>query len=258
MALLQDKVCVITGGAGSLGLASAKLFLAEGAKVMLVDLHDADLQRAARELGRAKEGQAQVATCVADVSIAAQVKGYIDATVGCWGKIDVLFSNAGNAGVVTPVTDYPEDIFDNVMAVHVRGAFLACKYGLPAMNDGGSIIITSSIVGVRGDRGGSCAYVTAKHAQVGLMRSIAKGAAGRRIRVNTLHPGPVDNEFQTAIERTISAATGRDATAMLNQGIPLGRHARPDEIARSALYLASEQSSFTTGATLMVDGGSSA
>jgi NAD(P)-dependent dehydrogenase (short-subunit alcohol dehydrogenase family) len=257
MGLLQDKVCVITGGAGSIGFASAKLFLAEGAKVMLVDLHDADLQRAARELGRTTAGE-HVATCVADVSSAAQVRAYIDATVGCWGKIDVLFSNAGNAGVVKPVTDYPEDVFDQVLAVHVRGAFLACKYGLPAMNDGGSIIITSSIVGVRGDRGGACAYVTAKHAQVGLMRSVAKGAAGRRIRVNTLHPGPVDNDFQTAIEHNISAMTGRDATAMINQGIPLGRHAQPDEIARSALYLASELSSFTTGTVLMVDGGSSA
>jgi len=253
MALLQDKICVITGGAGSIGLASAKLFLAEGAKVMLVDLHESDLKRAAAALG-----SAHVASIAADVSEAGQVKAYIDATLARWGKIDVLFSNAGNAGVVAPVTDYPEDVFDQVLAVHVRGAFLACKYGLPAMKDGGSIIITSSIVGVRGDRGGSCAYVTAKHAQVGLMRSIAKGAAPRRIRVNTLHPGPVDNEFQTAIERNISAMTGRDATAMLNQGIPLGRHALPDEIARSALYLASDLSSFTTGSTLMVDGGSSA
>ncbi len=254
MGLLQDKVCVITGGAGSIGLSSAKLFLAEGAKLMLVDLEEADLERASGELASGD----RVATCVADVSNAAHVKAYIDATVARWGKIDVLFSNAGNAGVVKPVTEFPEDVFDNVLAVHVRGAFLACKFGLPAMNDGGSIIITSSIVGVRGDRGGSCAYVTAKHAQVGLMRSVAKGVAGRRIRVNTLHPGPVDNEFQTAIERNISAMTGRDATAMINQGIPLGRHARPEEIARSALYLASELSSFTTGAVLMVDGGSSA
>lgn len=253
MGLLQDKVCVITGGAGSIGKASAKLFLAEGAKVMLVDLGAGDLARAVAELA-----SHNLASIAADVSMAVPVKHYIDSTVARWGKIDVLFSNAGNAGVVRPVTDYPEEVFDEVLAVHVRGAFLACKYGLPAMNDGGSIMITSSIVGVRGDRGGSCAYVTAKHAQVGLMRSVAKGAAARRIRVNTLHPGPVDNEFQLAIERNISALTGRDATAMLNQGIPLGRHAQPEEIARSALYLASDLSSFTTGSTLMVDGGSSA
>ncbi len=253
MGLLQDKVCVVTGGAGSIGLASVKLFLAEGAKVMVVDREENALERALAEFGWSR-----AASFAADVSDARQTKAYIDATAARWGKIDVLFSNAGNSGVVTPVTDYPEDVFDRVLAVHVRGAFLACKYGLPAMRDGGSIIITSSIVGVRGDRGGSCAYVTAKHAQVGLMRSVAHGAAPRRIRVNTLHPGPVDNEFQTEIERGISALAGRDATRMLNEGIPLKRHARAEEIARSALYLASDMSSFTTGSTLMVDGGSSA
>ena len=100
-----------------------------------------------------------------------------------------------------------------MLAVHVRGAFLACRYGLPQMNDGGSIIITSSVVGVGGDGGGACAYVTAKHAQVGLMRSVAKGAARRNIRVNTLHPGPIDNEFQLNIEHGISRLVGRDATA---------------------------------------------
>ncbi|MGZ5836647.1 MAG: SDR family NAD(P)-dependent oxidoreductase, partial [Xanthobacteraceae bacterium] len=182
---------------------------------------------------------------------------YIDATMKKFGKIDVLFSNAGNSGVVTPVPDYPEDVFDSVIAVHVRGAFLACKYGLPAMNDGGSIIITSSIVGLRGDGGGAVAYVTAKHAQVGLMRSVAKGAARRDIRVNTLHPGPIDNQFHLDIEEGIGKLVGRDATQMLNEAIPLKRHARPDEVARSALYLASDQSSFTTGSTLAVDGGMS-
>jgi NAD(P)-dependent dehydrogenase (short-subunit alcohol dehydrogenase family) len=254
MGVLDGKVCVITGGAGSVGLASAKAFVREGGKVMIVDLREADLARAASGID-----SANVATFAADVSKAEDVKGYLAATVQKFGKIDVLFSNAGNQGVVTPVPDYPDDVFDSVIAVHVRGAFLACKYGLPLMNDGGSIIITSSIVGVKGDGGGAVAYVTAKHAQVGLMRSVAKGAARRNIRVNTLHPGPIDNEFQLRIEDGIGKLMGgKDATAMLNEVIPLHRHARPDEIARSALYLASDQSSFTTGTTLMVDGGMSA
>lgn len=253
MGLLDNKVCIITGGAGSVGLASARLFLREGGKVMLVDLADADLERAAGELG-----SGNVATCVADVSRSEDVKGYVEATVKAFGKIDVLFSNAGNQGVVTPVPDYPDDVFDSVIAVHVRGAFLACKYALPQMNDGGSIIITSSVVGVRGDAGGSVAYVTAKHAQVGLMRSVARGAARRNIRVNTLHPGPIDNDFQLRIEQGITRLAGRDGTALLNEAIPLHRHARPDEIAQSALYLASSMSSFTTGATIVVDGGMSA
>ncbi len=254
MGSLDGKTCVITGGAGSVGLASARLFVAEGAKVMLVDLREADLKRASDALN-----SPNVTIFAADVSKSDQTKAYIDATVAKFGKIDVLFSNAGNSGVVTPIEEYPEDVFDSVVAVHIRGAFLACKYGLPQMNDGGSIIITSSIVGVKGDGGGACAYVTVKHAQVGLMRSVAKGAARRGIRCNTLHPGPIDNEFQLNIEHGIGKmAGGIDATKMLDQAIPLHRHARPDEIAKSALFLASDQSSFTTGTTLMADGGMSA
>ena len=250
MPLLSNKVCVITGGAGSLGLESARLFLREGAKVMLVDLHDADLLRATRELD-----SPSVATVAADVSDAGATRAYIERTVEKFGPIDVLFSNAGNQGPVVPVTEYPEDSFDAQIAVHVRGAFLACKYGLPRMKDGGSIIITSSVVGAMGAPG-VVAYVTAKHAQVGLMRSVAKEAARRGIRVNTLHPGPIDNAFQARIEDNIGKmAGGIDATKMLNDAIPLHRHAQPEEIARSALYLASDLSSFVTGTMLMADGG---
>ena len=249
MPLLDSKVCVVTGGAGSLGLASARLFLREGAKVMLVDLRDSDLKAAIRQLD-----STSIDAVAADVSDAAATRNYIERTVERFGRIDVLFSNAGNQGPVMPVTEYPEDAFDAHMAVHVRGAFLACKYGLPHMNDGGSIIITSSVVGAMGAPG-VVAYVTAKHAQVGLMRSVAKEAARRGIRVNTLHPGPIDNAFQAKIEENIGKMAGIDATKMLNEAIPLHRHAEPNEIARSALYLASNLSSFVTGTTLMVDGG---
>jgi NAD(P)-dependent dehydrogenase (short-subunit alcohol dehydrogenase family) len=250
MPLLENKVCVVTGGAGSIGLASARLFLREGAKVMLVDLNEADLERATRELD-----SPSVDWVAADVGDAAATRAYVEHAVDRFGPIDVLFSNAGNQGPVVPVTEYPEDAFDAQIRVHVRGAFLACKYGLPRMRDGGSLIITSSVVGAMGAPG-VVAYVTAKHAQVGLMRSVAKEAARRRIRVNTLHPGPVDNAFQARIEANIGKmAGGIDATKVLNDAIPLHRHAEPDEIARSALYLACDQSSFVTGSTLMVDGG---
>jgi NAD(P)-dependent dehydrogenase (short-subunit alcohol dehydrogenase family) len=249
MPLLQDKVCVVTGGAGSLGLASARLFLREGAKVMLVDLGTADLELAKRELA-----SPNVDAVAADVSDAAATRAYIERAVERFGPIDVLFSNAGNQGPIVPVTEYPEEAFDAQIAVHVRGAFLACKYGLPRMNDGGCIIITSSVVGAMGAPG-AVAYVTAKHAQVGLMRTVAKEAARRRIRVNTLHPGPIDNAFQARIEENIGKMAGVDATKMLNEAIPLHRHAEPEEIARSALYLASDLSSFVTGSMLMADGG---
>lgn len=154
-------------------------------------------------------------------------------------------------------TEYPEDVFDAVIAVHVKGAFLTAKHALPRMNDGGSIIITSSIVGIKGDPG-VCAYITAKHAQVGLMRVLAKEAAVRNIRFNTVHPGPVDNAFQLNVERNLSPVLGRDATAFFNEIIPLRRHVRAEEVARSVLFLASDASSFTTGILLMVDGGLSA
>jgi NAD(P)-dependent dehydrogenase (short-subunit alcohol dehydrogenase family) len=169
----------------------------------------------------------------------------------------VLFSNAGNSGVISPLADYPEEIFDDVYRVHVKGAFLACKYGIPQMNDGGSVIITSSVAGLRGDAG-VYGYITAKHAQIGLMRCVAKEAAARGIRVNTIHPGPTQNEFQSGIEHQLSIVLGRDAGRFFDELIPLGRHATPEEIARSVLYLASEQSSFMTGSLLVVDGGMSA
>src|ERR1700749_4265946 len=123
MGMLGGKVSIITGGAGSFGLASALAFVREGAKVMLVDLRGSDLQRAAQDLN-----SPNVATHAADVSQAAATKAYVDATAAKWGKIDVLFSNAGTSGVVAPVHEYPEDVFDSVIAVHVRGAFLACRY----------------------------------------------------------------------------------------------------------------------------------
>jgi NAD(P)-dependent dehydrogenase (short-subunit alcohol dehydrogenase family) len=252
MALMDGKVCIITGGAGSLGLASARLLLDEGAAIMLVDLKESDLERAVKELDTEK-----AAFVAADVSQAPQVKAYVDKTIAKWGKIDVLFSNAGNHGAHKPIAEFPEDNFDAVMAVHVKGAFLAAKYGLPAMANGGSFIITSSVVGVRG-MPGAYAYITAKHAQVGLMRCLAKEAARRNIRVNTLHPGPVDNQFQLDVETTLSAVVGRDATKMLNDLVPLGRHVAPEEVARSVLYLASNLSSYTNGTTLMVDGGMTA
>jgi len=250
MAQLSGKVCIITGGAGSIGLATARLFLREGAKVMLVDLRESDLKRALADLN-----SGSAASVAADVTRADQVKNYVEKTVTKWGRIDVLFSNAGNFGSAAPVTEFPEDVFDSVMAVHIKGAFLACKYGLPHMNDGGSVIITSSTVGIRAPGGGGSAYTTAKHAQVGLMRTVAKEVAPRGIRVNTIHPGPVDNTFQAAVEKDIGDRIGLDATKLINEAVTLKRHASPEEIARSVLYLASDQSSFMTGSTLVVDGG---
>jgi NAD(P)-dependent dehydrogenase (short-subunit alcohol dehydrogenase family) len=246
----NDKVCIITGGAGSIGLASARRMYDAGGRIMLVDL-------SLDNLGAAKasfEDQDRVATYKADVSDSAQTQNYISEAVSKWGKIDVLFANAGFSGTSAPITTYPDDVFDKVMAVNVRGSFLACKYALPEMNDGGSIIITSSIMGVTA-RPGSIAYITSKHAVIGLMRGVAKEAAPRNIRVNVLAPGPVDNAFQLEIEERSSKASGTNVTEMLNNWISLGRHASPEEIANTAYFLASNQSSFSTGSVFMADGG---
>jgi NAD(P)-dependent dehydrogenase (short-subunit alcohol dehydrogenase family) len=247
---LHGKAAIITGGEGSIGMATARAFVAEGARVGLVGLVTEELRSGAAELG---EGAIYVP---ADVTSSAQVKQAVARAAEVFGRLDVVVSNAGISGVIAPVADYPEDVFDEVLAVHVRGSFLVCKHSLPYLERGASVIITSSVVGLTSDAG-ICAYATAKHALVGLMRTLAKEAAPRGIRVNTIHPGPVDNEFQHRIEVAATGA-GRDQAARLFEGfIPLARHATPDEIARGMLFLASDDSSFVTGATLTVDGGMS-
>lgn len=248
MGQLDGKVCIVTGAAGSIGAETARLMLAEGGRVMLVDKSADRLATLAREMPSDR-----IATATADVAQADQVRSFVDATVARWGAVDVLFSNAGNDGPLIPTVDYPEDIFDQIIATHIRGGFLVCKYTLPKMKDGGSVVITSSITGVKGVAG-NCSYVAAKHALVGLMRCLAKEMAPRRIRVNTVNPGPIDNEFMRTAERSMSKMLGRDAGAMFDQMIPLGRHGRVEEVARAVLFLASDQSSYTTGSTLMVDG----
>jgi len=246
----EKKVCIITGGAGSIGLESAKLMYEAGACIMLVDQNIENLKIAKSSF----DDHDRIEVYEADVSDSTQTQGYVSATIAKWNRIDVLFANAGFSGTSAPIADYPNDIFDKVMAVNVRGPFLACKYSLPEMNNNGSIIITSSIMGVTA-RPGSIAYITSKHAVIGLMRGVAKEAAPRNIRVNVLAPGPVDNAFQLEIEERSSKATGTNVTEMINNWISLGRHATPREIANVAYFLASDNSSFSTGSIFMADGG---
>lgn len=250
MPQLDGKVCMITGGAGSLGRATAELFVAEGAKVFLTDLNETALRDATEAL-------APNAACyLADVTQEPQVKASFEEALAHWGRLDAVVGNAGITGPISPITNYPTEDFDKVMAVHVRGAFLTCKYALTSMNDGGSIVIVSSVAGLRGDPGVS-AYITAKHAQIGLMRSVSKEAAPRRIRVNTVHPGPISNDFQTNLEERLTEVLGQNATDFFNNQIPLARHADPTEIANAILYLTTPQSTFVTGTTLVADGGMS-
>jgi NAD(P)-dependent dehydrogenase (short-subunit alcohol dehydrogenase family) len=248
--LLEGKVCVVTGGSGSIGLATARAFLREGAKVMLVDRREEDLARAATELA-----SPNVATIAADVSQEESTRAYIEAASDKWGPIDVLFSNAGIGGPVAPLPDYPTDAFDQVIAVHVRGAFLACRYGIPKMRDGGSVIITASNASFSALGGGVIGYIAAKHAQLGIMRTVAREAAPRRIRVNTIHPGGVDNQFMATMVGDVMRMRGLDPRDFRPTNA-LARRGAPEEIASAVLFLASDMSSFMTGTPLCVDGGS--
>lgn len=252
MAEMQDRVCVITGGAGSVGLATARALREAGARVWLVDRDEKSLQTAVAALGGPDAG---IGTSVADVGDAAQTAAYLAQARARWDRpIDFLFCNAGINGAIAPIAAYPEDVFDAVMRVNVRGCFLALKHGFPLLADGASVLINASVVAVTADPG-IAAYATSKHALVGLMRVAAKEGAMRGIRVNVIAPGPIANEFQADIERRLSPVVGRDATQMLDGMIPLGRHGRPEEIAQMALFLAGPRSSFSTGGVFMADGG---
>lgn len=252
MKQLENKVAIITGGAGSIGKATAKLFLEEGAKVLLVDIDETQLKEATNDLG-----SKNVSFYVADVSKAIEVEGYVNEAVKLFGKIDVFFNNAGIEGVVKPIVDYPEDVFDKVMAVNVKGIWLGSKYVLPQMNEGGSIIMTSSVAGILGFAGLG-AYVTSKHAVVGIMRTLAIEAAPLKIRVNSVHPSPVNNRMMRSIEEGAAAGHGDEVQKQFEASIPLKRYAEPLEVAQLVLFLASDSSKYITGTTEVIDGGMSA
>jgi NAD(P)-dependent dehydrogenase (short-subunit alcohol dehydrogenase family) len=249
MGRLEGKVALITGGGGSIGAATARLFADEGAKVVLADVDEEGLALVTDEIGAER-----AAYVVTDVTDSEQVAAAVRIATERFGGLDIVFANAGVFGEATPIVDYPEDVFDHVMAVNVKGSFLVAKHALGVMRDGGSLIFNSSVVGLLSDAG-IAGYATSKHAIVGLMRTAAREVADRGIRVNSLHPGPVDNRFQHRIEVIATGAPEDRAAELFEERIPLARHAAPEEIARSVLFLASEDSSFVTATTLSVDGG---
>ena len=251
MARLQDKVVLITGGESGIGLTTARLFVSEGAKVHLVGIDEAKLAAAVEELG----GDVAFSS-VADVTDEDAVARAVAAGLDRYGRFDVVVSNAGISGAVSEIVDYPSDVFSRTLDVHVLGAFHVLKHTIPHVSDGGSIIITSSVVGLIGPPGVS-GYVSAKHAQVGLMRTAAKELAPRRIRVNTIHPGPTSTPFQDYIEMRATGLSQEEAAKVFDAMIPLGRHTTTDEIAQGMLYLASDDSAMITSHRLSIDGGMS-
>ncbi|AXI99385.1 NAD(P)-dependent dehydrogenase, short-chain alcohol dehydrogenase family [Cyclonatronum proteinivorum] len=250
---MQDKVALITGGAGGIGLETAVLFIEEGAQgIHLVDLDEATLKEAVASLPQGSK----VTWSAADVSLNADVERYTREAIAAHGKIDVLFLNAGIEGKVMPITEYPEELFDKVMAVNVKSIFLGLKHAIPHLreNGGGSVMITSSVAGWRGTPNVS-AYVTSKHATLGIMKSAALELAADGIRVNSIHPSPVDNRMMRSLEDGFAPGKGDEVKAGFEQMIPLGRYATNREIAEAALFLASDESRFLTGTSITVDGG---
>ncbi|MFP6807439.1 MAG: glucose 1-dehydrogenase [Pseudomonadales bacterium] len=254
MSRLEGKVVVITGGAGGIGKAAGKLFVSEGANVLLVDLDEQALKSACDDIGSNR-----VSYCVADVTKASDNYTMISTAEERYGGVDVFLANAGIEGDVASIVDYDEDKFDQVIAVNVKGPFLGLKASIPAINKrgGGSIIITSSVAGVSG--GPNVApYVTSKHAVIGMMKSAARECASMNIRVNTVNPSPVETRMMRSLEEGFAPGNAEVVREQMRSRIPLGRYAEPEDIAKIMLFLASDDSEFITGSVYMADGGSTA
>ena len=254
MARLAGKTAIITGAGGDIGQAALRRFVSEGALVLAVDLDEASLSDAVRELG-----DDRVFPQPADVTRSNDMERCVDAALSRFGKLDVALLNAGIEGEVAPITDYDEDVFDRVIAVNVRGVWLGLKYVMKAMAPAGSgsIVITSSVAGVRGRKGIS-AYTASKHAVVGLMRTAALEGAEFGVRVNTVNPGPIETRMIRALEQGYNPGDPRGAREQALATTPMGRYGTPDEVASMMLFLASDESSHSTGCTYMVDGGRTA
>ena len=245
MGKLSGKIAVVTGGTTGNGLSTARLFAAEGAKVVVTG-------RNAETLGAAREELKGVAEVVqSDAGDPAQVRKLFEEIGRQYSRIDVLFLNAGIAKFA-PFADSPEALFDETIRVNLKGPFLALQAALPYLNKGASVIVNTT-VGTDRAIAGASVYSASKAALAALARGAAVELASRGIRVNAVQPGPITTPIFGKMDLT---ADQRDAFAKrITETLPLGRFGSPDEVARAALFLASDDSAFVTGHELSVDGG---
>jgi NAD(P)-dependent dehydrogenase (short-subunit alcohol dehydrogenase family) len=252
---LSGKCAVVTGAAGGIGTATASALAAAGAQVVLVDADSKGLAATEQTLLEQGFDRDAVLAVEASVTDAAEVSAYLNGASERYGAVDIIFNNAGVIGDVADTVAYSEAAFDSVMAVNVKGVWLNLKYGIALMrkSGGGSIINTSSGFGLVGGAGSS-AYVASKHAVIGLTRTAALEVAAENIRVNAICPGPVDTAMMA---RLGSEPVGPDRTIkdVVLENLPLGRYGRPEEIANTVVFLASDASSYITGAAIALDGG---
>ena len=246
---LDVKVAVITGGASGIGEASVRMFVEEGARVVIADMQRERGAALAVELGDA----ARFIAC--EVRQEDQVKAAIDDAVTNWGRLDCLFNNAGFGGALGPIEDIPADEFDMTFDVLVKGVFLGMKHAIPVMREqgSGSIINTGSIAGVAAGYG-PLIYAAAKAAVIHLSKTAAMPLGEANIRVNAICPGSIVTPLSAnTVGKPDALMQERSAGYVDKQPIP--RPGVPDDIAQMALYLASDRSSFVTGQAIVVDGG---
>ncbi|MCC5916946.1 MAG: SDR family oxidoreductase [Cryomorphaceae bacterium] len=249
MGQIDNKVALITGAAGGIGLATAKLFLREGAKVFITDIDEKGIKSALAELNSPNADGMK-----ADVSKDEDNRNSVKACVEKFGGLDIFFANAGVEGKVQPLDVLEEKDFDFLMGVNAKGVWMGIKHAFGVMPSGSSIIINSSVAGLRGTAN-MMAYTASKHAVVGVMKVAALEGAAKNIRVNTLNPSPVDNRMMRSLEEGFAPGAGAEAKKGFEQLVPLKRYASNEEIAELALFLGSSKSSYITGSVYPIDGG---
>lgn len=242
---LEGKVAVVTGGTSGIGLAAAKRFAAEGAYVFITGRRQPELDAAVKEVGKNATGVR------GDVANLADIDRLYDAVQQQKSPIDVLFANAGG-GELAPLGAITEEHFDRTFATNVKGVLFTVQKALPLLRDGSSIILTGSTTGTMGSPAFSV-YSATKAAIRNFARNWILDLKDRHIRVNTLSPGPIDTPGLHGLGETEEQA--RQIKAHLASTVPLGRLGAPDEVARAAVFLASDDSSFVNGVELFVDGG---